>query len=187
MPAFLLLLSGGSLFALAIPRVEQLVAALRPALPFPASTPDGELPADNSAQSKWFVVWPTEPDTTRVVIKANPLHPDTQKAGAEAMDRINAAVAAAERKAQAAYDKALEDLRRTGAGSTIDTITLDDEGVAGERIDAELELTIDLQPAASFEIATSEAPAVTSDTRGTAWRVVRAGKYVSPYHGRRRA
>jgi hypothetical protein len=171
MPAFLLLLSGGSLFALVIPRVEQLVAALRPALPFPSATPEGELPADNSAQSKWFVVWPTEPDTSRVVVKANPLHPDTQKAGAEAMDRINAAVAAAERKAQAAYDKALEDLRRTGAGSTIDTITLDDEGVAGERIDAELELTIDLQPAASFEIATSEAPAVTSGTRGATWRV----------------
>jgi hypothetical protein len=154
-----------------LPRVEVLIAALRPALPFPAATADGELPADNSAQSKWFVLWPTEPDATQVVVKANPLHPETQRAGAEAMDRINAAVAAAERKAQAAYDKALEELRRSGTGATIDAITLDDEGVAGERIDAELEMTIDLQPAVSYEIATSEAPAVTAATHGAVWRV----------------
>jgi hypothetical protein len=153
-------------------RMASMMAAVRPALPFPASSADGELPADNSAQSKWFVVWPSEPDDDRIVVKANPLHPETQKAGAEAMDRINAAVAAAERKAQAAYDKALSDLRRTGKTTDIETITLDDEGVAGERIDAELEVVIALQdPAAPFEIASAVAPTIVAGTGGVTWIV----------------
>jgi hypothetical protein len=153
------------------PRMADLIAAVRPALPFPSASADGELPADNSAQSKWFVVWPAEPDDLRISVKANPLHPETQKAGAEAMDRINAAVAAAERRAQAAYDKALEDLRRTGKGSDIETITLDDEGVAGERIDAELEVVIESLPAASFDMASGLAPVVSAATRGPTWIV----------------
>jgi hypothetical protein len=104
-------------------------------------------------------------------VNANPLHPETQKASAEAMNRINAAVAAAERKAQAAYDKALDDLRRTGKGSDIDTITLDDEGIEGERIDAALAVSIELQPATAFDIASAKAPVVSAGTRGAAWIV----------------
>ena len=153
-------------------RIANLVAAVRPALPFPSASEDGELPADSSAQSKWFVVWPSEPDDDRIMVKANPLHPDTQKAGKEAMDKINAAVAAAERKAQAAYDKALSDLRRSGKSTDIDTITLDDEGVDGERIDAELEVAIELQdPVRSFELASAVAPAIVAGTRGPTWIV----------------
>jgi hypothetical protein len=153
------------------PRSADLIAAVRPALPFPAASADGELPADNSAQSRWFVVWPVDPDDMRITVKANPLHPETQKAGAEAMDRINAAIAAAERRAQAAYDKALEDLRRTGKGSDIEAITLDDEGVAGERIDAELEVVIERLPAASFDMASGLPPVVSAATRGPTWMV----------------
>jgi hypothetical protein len=152
-------------------RIDALVACVRPALPFPGASEDGELPSDHSARSKWFVAWPASPDDTRIVVKANPLHPETQKAAAEAMDGINAAVAAAERRAQAAYDKALEELRRTGKGSDLESITLDDEGIAGERIDAELELVIELQPAASFEIASSQAPEVAAGVRGATWTV----------------
>jgi hypothetical protein len=151
-------------------RLDALIAALRPVLPFPPAAADGALPADNGAQSKWFVVWPADPGDPLVVVKANPLNPEVQKAGAEAMDRINAAVAIAERKAQAAYDKALEELRR-GGGSDIESITLDDEGVAGERIDAELELSIELQPAASFAVASSEAPVVAVGAKGPTWVV----------------
>ncbi len=152
-------------------RLDALVTALRPVLSFPAASADGALPADNGAQSKWFVVWPTDPGDTLILIKANPLNPEVQKTAAEAMNRINAAVAVAERKAQAAYDKALEELRRTGGGSDIESITLDDEGVAGERIDAELELSIELQPAASFAIASGEPPVVTTGAMGPAWVV----------------
>jgi hypothetical protein len=152
-------------------RIDALVASVRPVLLFPGASDDGELPSDHSARSKWFVVWPSSPDDTRIVVKANPLHPETQKASAEAMEGINAAVAAAERRAQAAYDRALEELRRTGKGSDLESITLDDEGIAGERIDAELELVIELQPAASFEIASSQAPQVTAGVRGAVWAV----------------
>jgi hypothetical protein len=152
-------------------RLDALVATLRPVLPFPAAAADGALPADNSAQAKWFVVWPADPSDPLVVVKANPLNPEVQKAAAEAMGRINAAVAIAERKAQAAYDKALEELRRTGGGSDIESITLDDEGVAGERIDAELELSIELQPAASFAVASSVAPVVAAGAKGPTWVV----------------
>lgn len=152
-------------------RMDALMAAVRPVLPFPGASADGELPADNSADSRWFVVWPASPDETQVVVKANPLNPDTQKAGAAAMDQINAAVVAAERRAQAAYDKALEQLRRTGKGADLEVITLDDEGIAGERIDAELEVVIELQPAESYEIDSREAPVVTDGEGGVAFRV----------------
>lgn len=153
------------------PGIDALAAAVRPALPYPGASADGELPADNSATSRWFVVWPASPDETRIVVKANPLHPDTQKAGAAAMDDINAAVVAAERRAQQAYDNAIEQLRRTGKGSELEVITLDDEGIAGERIDAELEVVIELQPAESFAIESSEAPVVGDGPGGAAFSV----------------
>jgi hypothetical protein len=153
------------------PRIDALVATVRPVLPYPEASSDGELPADNTAKSRWFVVWPKGPEDRRIVVKANPLHPETQKAGARAMDEINAAVVAAERRAQEAYDQAMERLRRTGKGSELEVITLDDEGIAGERIDAELEVVIELQPAESFAIESSEAPAVNDGPDGVAFSV----------------
>jgi hypothetical protein len=153
------------------PRMDALVAAVRPVLPFPAASPDGELPADDSAKSPWFVVWPAAPGDTRVIVRANPLHPDTQKAGAEAMNQINAAVVAAERRAQEAYDKAMEQLRHTGKGSELEVITLDDEGIAGERIDAELEVVIELGPAESYAIESSQAPVVSENGGAVTWSV----------------
>ena len=164
-------------------RMDALVAAVRPALPFPGASADGELPADNSAASKWFVVWPDEPDDTVIVIKANPFHPETQKAGAEAMSEINAAVAAAERRAQAAYDKAMAELRRTGKGADLDVVTLDDEGIAGERIDAELEVSIELLPAQSFAMESGQAPRVVEGRGGPAWVVSVAPNTYRPQRG----
>jgi hypothetical protein len=152
------------------PRIDALVAAVRPVLPFPGASADGELPADGSPKSRWFVVWPDATDT-RIVVKANPLHPETQKAGAQAMDQINAAVVAAERRAQEAYDEAIERLRRTGKGAELEVITLDDEGIAGERIDAELEVVIELQMAESFTIESSEAPVVSEGRGGVSWSI----------------
>jgi hypothetical protein len=151
-------------------RIEALVAAVRPALPFPAASGDGAVPANNSATARWFVVWPAT-GVTRVIVRANPLHPEVQKAGAEAMNRINESVEAAERRAQAAYEKALEEIRRTGKASNIDGVTLDDEGVEGERIDAEMELSIELQPAQPFDLTAGEPPEVTTGANGPAWMV----------------
>ena len=153
------------------PAMDALVAALRPVLPYPPANAAGDLPSDNSAASRWFVVWPSERDDTRVIVRGNPLHPEVQKVSAEAMGHINAAVTAAERRAQAAYDRALEQLRKTGKSTELEPLTLDDEGIAGERIDAELEVTIELTPVAPFELTSGEAPAIAAAVNGAAWRV----------------
>jgi hypothetical protein len=129
------------------------------------------VPADNSADPKWFVVWPSGGDDTRIIVRANPLNPEVQKKSAAAMEDINAAVAAAERRAQAAYDKAMEQLRRTGKGGDLDTVTLDDEGIAGERIDAEQEVTIELHAVEPFAINSGEPPRVLPGRSGANWLV----------------
>lgn len=154
-------------------RIDALVDALRPALPFPAASPDGATPASGGPESRWFVVWPTDPTDMSVIVKANPLHPDTQKAGATADGPIQAAIVEAERKAQAAYERAVAELKRTGKFSgDLTGISLEDEGIAGEKIDAELELTIDLEPGArSFEVVSSQPPVIAAGMAGVTWVV----------------
>jgi hypothetical protein len=166
------------------PRHEALVAAMKPALPYPVSNALGSGPESDDAQSPWFVIWPSGDDDARVIVRANPLHPDTQKMGAAAMRRIQEAVVAAEQKAQAAYARALEELKRSGT-TTADLagISLDDEGVAGERIDAELELTIEWQPDVTMVtgLASSEAPSVTAGPAPGTWTVsTKANVYREP-------
>ena len=153
------------------PRMASLVEAVRPVLPYPQSTPEGDLPIDNSADSRWFVVWPEGADASRIIVRGNPLHPEVQQASVAAMEDINAAVAAAERRAQASYDRALERLRKTGKAGELETVTLEDEGVAGERIDAELEVTIELADANAFDIASGEPPVVQQGMNGPSWIV----------------
>lgn len=170
-------------------RMAALVDVLRPALPFPAAAPDGATPATGGAEAKWFVVWPSDPSDTSVVVKANPFHPDTQKAGATADGPIQAAVVQAERKAQAAYERAVDELKRTGTISAdLTGISLEDEGIAGEKIDAELELTIDLEPGArSFDVFSSQPPVVAAGTTGMTWLVtVPANTYRDPSGSDRR-
>jgi hypothetical protein len=166
-----LLLTTVAALAQVDPRVEALTQAVRPVLPYPDADADGELPVAGGADAKWIVVWPQTSEERRIHVKANPLHPETQAAGAAAMVRIQAAVERAERKAQAAYEKALEELRRTGKSVDLDAVTLEDEGVAGQRIDAELELVIELNEVASYEIGSSEAPEITSGPNGVTWSV----------------
>lgn len=160
----------GSVQAQTSDRMTTLVEILRPALPFPVADVNGDVPVRGGESSKWFVVWPT-PDDQRIIVRANPLHRDTQASGAEAMARIQEAVVAAERKAQAAYDRAIKEVQQTGKTSNVDGVTLEDEGVAGERIDAELELTIAIEPAASFEVGTSRAPQISPGVNGPTWTI----------------
>jgi hypothetical protein len=164
--------AGGSSGAATQPsnRMATLIETLRPVLPFPAADVNGDVPVRGGESAKWFVVWP-EPGDQTVVVRANPLHRDTQTSGAEAMARIQEAVVAAERKAQAAYDRALKELQQTGKGSSLDGVTLEDEGVAGERIDAELELVITLESPSSFEIGSSRAPLVAASANGATWTI----------------
>ena len=152
-------------------RMQMLVDAVKPALPVPAAAEDGTVPERGAEESKWFVVWPSEPGDTAIVVKANPLHPDTQKLVANAEEAIQRAVAIAERKAQAAYDRALDELKRTGKATDLDGISLEDEGAAGQRLDADLELTIKLVDPAGYEVGSSVAPAVTTGPPGVTWQV----------------
>ena len=149
-------------------RTDALVAAVRPALPYPAADAAGEVPEQGGERAKWFVVWPAQGEN-RITVRANPLHPDTQASSAAAMKTIQEAVVAAERKAQDAYSRAVDELKRTGKATELSGVTLDDEGIAGERIDAELEFTIDIEPSSSFEIGSSRAPAVSSGSNGVTW------------------
>jgi hypothetical protein len=152
------------------PPVDALVAAVRRALPFPTGDETGDQPAADGADARWFVVWPGPGSENRITVKANPLHPETQRAGVAAMARIQEAIVAAERKAQAAYDRAVEEVKRTGIPTDVAGISLDDEGVAGERIDAELELSIVLHSTAqSIETASSEPPTVAAGSNGVTW------------------
>ncbi len=143
------------------PRVAALVDAVKPALPFPGADASGAVPESGGEDPRWFVIWPAEPEETRIVVRANPLHPDTQKLVSTAEGAIQRAVAIAERKAQAAYDRALEEIKRTGKSTDFDGISLEDEGAAGQRLDAELELAIEVTAVSSYEVGTSVAPAVT--------------------------
>ena len=64
-------------------------------------------------------------------------------------------------------------------------MTLDDEGVAGERIDAELALTIEHQAASAFEIRSSAAPAVAAGSNGPSWVItIPPGTYRDAGDGR---
>ena len=171
--------------ALAQNRMSLLMEAVRPVLPFPRSTAAGDLPADNRAESRWFVVWPAAADDARIIVRANPLHPEVQKESAAAMQDINLAVATAERRARESYERALERLRDTGKAGEIEAIGLDDEGIAGERIDADLEVAIEFGDSAVAEMQTGEAPTVRPGTNGASWVVsVPPNAYRSATDGR---
>jgi hypothetical protein len=137
-------------------------AALAPALPYPDSDALGSLPSDGRSTAPWMVR-PLDPASHTIEIVANPLNPDYQRRSADAMAEIQRAIERAERRAQAQYDRALEELRRTGRSQNVDGVTLGDEGVAGAKIDAESHVTIDVaanQAAYRFAVGGSTAPAV---------------------------
>ena len=170
--ALWLLLAIATMSAQPSSRMTALVSAVKPALPFPAADASGTVPESGGEEPRWFVIWPAEPDETQIVVRANPLHPETQKLVANAEGAIQRAVAIAERKAQAAYDRALEEIRRTGKTTDLDGISLEDEGAAGQRLDAELELAIDVRPVASYQVGSSVAPEVTAGPPGVTWQIV---------------
>jgi hypothetical protein len=61
------------------------------------------------------------------------------------MAQIGAAIDAAQRRAELQYDRAVSEAKRTGRSQDVDGVGLSDEGVAGERIDAEGHVTIDVE------------------------------------------
>lgn len=143
-------------------RVMKVVrAAMAPALPFPDTDDTGSVPANNSTTALWMVR-PLQPGERTIEVMANPLNETNQARAMRAMAQIGAAIDAAQRRAEVQYQRALAEAKRTGRSQDVDGVGLSDEGVAGARIDAEGQVTIDVdfnQPAYAFAVASSIEPA----------------------------
>lgn len=144
-----------------------LRAALQPALPFPEARSDGT-PASGEADPVWLVRWPSEPDAP-VQVLANPLNPGNRKRALEAEGEIQKAAMRAQQQSQADYEKAVSDFQKTGRTAAIREISLRDDGVAGERYDAESQVTIAVHTAASGDeltVAAANLPQVLPGVSG---------------------
>jgi hypothetical protein len=118
-------------------------AAMAPALPFPASDELGSLPADGKWNGPWMVK-PLQPGERIIEVLANPLNPEHQKRAAQAMAQIEASIEAAQRRADLQYERAIAEAKRTGRSQDVDGVTLNDEGLAGAKIDAESHVSIEV-------------------------------------------
>lgn len=119
-------------------------SALAPALPFPETDEDGAVPANNSTEALWMVRYPTADDTT-IEVLANPLNEVVQLRATRAMAQIESNIQAAQRRATAQYESAVAEAKRTGRSQEVDGVTLSDEGLAGERIDADSQVVIEVR------------------------------------------
>ena len=150
--------------------MDAVQAAMKPALPFPASDTDGVLPADGTFSGPW-IVRPLQPGDHTIEVIANPLNREHQLRSAKAMAQIGASIQSAQRRADAQYERAVEEARRTGRSQIVDGVTLADEGVAGARIDAESHVTIEVafnEPAYRHTIASGVVPAPSTVSIGRA-------------------
>lgn len=144
------------------PQVMNAVrAAMKPALPFPASDELGSLPADGKATDPWMVK-PFQPGDRTIEILANPLNEAHQRSAAKAMAQIGQSIEAAQRRADVQYERAISEARRTGRSQDVDGVSLNDEGLAGARIDAESHVLVEVRhsddppsPAVNMTTATS--------------------------------
>lgn len=120
---------------------DALVAAVTPALPFPEAADDGT-PSRGDPRPVWTVQWPDR-DSAVVEVLANPLNPDNHARALEVEEAIQKAAMQSQQRSQADYEKAVSDFQRIGRVSEIREISLRDDGLAGERYDAESQLTIE--------------------------------------------
>lgn len=119
-------------------------AAMAPALPFPASDADGALPAVNNTEALWMVR-PLQDGDSTIEILANPLNEVNQLRATAAMAQIDKAIASAQRRAEEQYERAVAEAKRTGRSQDVNGVTLADEGAAGEKIDADSHVTIEVR------------------------------------------
>ena len=138
--------------------------AMAPALPFPASDDLGSLPADGKATDAWMVK-PLQPGDRVIEILANPLNEEHQRRAARAMAQIEESIEAAQRRADLQYERAIAEAKRTGQSQDVDGVSLNDEGTAGARIDADSHVIV--------EVALAESPSRTVTTNTTPSRVYR--------------
>jgi hypothetical protein len=136
-------------------------AAMAPALPFSDTDADAALPADGKAGPAWMVR-PARAGERTIEVLANPLNEVNQARARRAMAQIENNIAAAQRRAELEYERAVAEAKRTGRSQEVDGISLSDEGVAGARIDAEQHVTIDVafnQPSYTHALSSSVEPA----------------------------
>ncbi|MGE3274855.1 MAG: hypothetical protein AB7O67_07070 [Vicinamibacterales bacterium] len=113
-----------------------------PLLPYPAATRTN-VPEDGTAGARWIVRWaPVDEMPLAIEVLANPYNVDNQLRAERDMAAIREAVFGAEQRAQAEYERLLDEVRRTGKAADVDGVTLDDEGVIGERADADAHVEI---------------------------------------------
>jgi hypothetical protein len=145
------------------PHAEQVMARVRSALalPFPASDAHGALPADGKSSEAWMVR-PHQPGDRTIAILANPLNEEYQRRAAKAMAEIEQSIEAAQRRAEAQYERAIAEAKRTRRSQDVDGVTLADEGIAGAKIDAESHVTI----AVSFGEAVPAGVSISSTPSG---------------------
>ncbi|HWI18948.1 MAG TPA: hypothetical protein VNT81_14445 [Vicinamibacterales bacterium] len=118
-------------------------AAMAPALPFPDTTADGSVPVNNNTEALWMIR--TDQGDQTIDVYANPLNEVVQLRATRAMAQIDTNIQAAQRRATAQYEAAVAEAKRTGRSQAVDGVSLNDEGVAGERIDAESHASITVE------------------------------------------
>ena len=158
-----------------------LVKAMRAALPFPPATPEGT-PVGGNLDAVWTVRWP-DGDAPRIEVLANPLNTGNRERALKAEQEIQKAAMSSQLRSQDDYERAVKEFERTGRAPTVREITLRDDGLAGERYDAESQLTIVAQtiaPGHQFTISTSVLPVMSTEVPGLLVVRVAANAYQEP-------
>lgn len=154
-------------------------AAMKPALPFPETDRTGAVPIDGKTEPLWMVR-PPEPGAMTMEVLANPLNEVNQLRAERAMAQIQKNIASAQRRAAAQYDRAVAEAKRTGTSQEVDGVTLNDEGVAGQKIDAESHVLIEVasrQQSYTFEFVSAMESTTTTMLDGRVVIGVAAGVY----------
>lgn len=151
---------------------DGLRPALAPALPFPDAQPDGTA-SGGATDTVWTVRWPAAGELV-VQVLANPVNPGNHQRALKAEEEIQKAAMASQQRSLADYEQAVSDFKRTGKVGSIREISLTDDGVAGERFDAESQLTIRAEVfdgTHAFKVATSRIPQTMPASGGPAFVV----------------
>ena len=107
------------------------------------------------------MVRPPEPGGLLIEVLANPLNSVNQLRAERAMAQIQANIESAQRRAEAQYERAISEAKRTGKSQEVDGVTLGDEGVAGAKIDAESHVAIEVafnQPSYHYTVSSGTMP-----------------------------
>jgi hypothetical protein len=164
------------------PSIRSVLAdLLAPALPYPRAREDGT-PENGDTSALWTVIWPLDAEA-RVEVVANPLNLENQKRAAAAEAQIQGAAMRSQQRSQGDYERAVAQFARGDRPGPVREVSLDDDGVAGERFDADARLLIEVvvDPAGTvFSVASSVEPRVDPAVRGAVAVVVPANTYTEP-------